>query len=258
MENYDLFLFNHYEYNVPSNIAYDKHCHIGYEVIFFIRGDADFICEDSRFPCSAFDILIVPPLGFHFTKHNVNHLNERFVMEFKHLDEIDAILKSLFSSFAIVNVKDNAIIKDWFYRFNKYRKDMPKEQFDLIAKQMIIELVLNLYYFKQSIKDDGSSHTIKPILSNIIAFVNENFATINSVDDICNKLFVSRTYVFYLFKKHLGLSPMDYIKTKKVTYAHQLITQNVKPTKAAIMAGIPEYTTFFRLYKKHFGRPPSE
>ena len=121
MEDYKLFLFNHYEYNAPLNIAYNKHCHIGYEVIFFIRGDADFVCEDHRFPCYEFDILIVPPLGFHFTKHNVDPKNERFVMEFKHLDEVDAILKKLFATFAIINVKDNPIIIDWFYRFEKYR-----------------------------------------------------------------------------------------------------------------------------------------
>lgn len=258
MENYKLFLFNHYEYNAPLNVAYNKHCHIGYEVIFFIRGDADFVCEDHRFPCREFDILIVPPLGFHFTKHNVDHKNERFVMEFKHIDEVDRILKKLFATFAIINVKDNPIIIDWFYRFEKYKKTMSQEQFNLISKNMIVELVLNLYNFKKSLKDEDQKNAALPFLTTIIAHINNNFTTINNIDDICKDLFLSRTYVFYLLKKHLGISPMDYVKTKKITYAHKLISQGIKPTQANVMAGIPEYTTFYRLYKKHFGHAPSK
>ena len=258
MSNYDLFAFNHYEYNMSTNIEFIKHCHAGYEVIFFIRGDADFICEDLYIPCREFDILIVPPLGFHFTNHNISHQNERFVIEFKHLDEIDTLLKELFSSFSIINVKESPIIVDWFYRFEKYKKTMPKEQFDLISKNMIVELVLNIYNFKKSQKNDDSKQEILPYLSTIITHINKNFTKINNIDDICKDLFLSRTYVFYLLKKYLGISPMDYVKTKKITYAHKLITQGAKPTKVHTLVGIPEYTTFFRLYKKHFGHSPTK
>ena len=39
-------------------------------------------------------------------------------------------------------------------------------------------------------------------------------------------------------------------------YAHNLIQSGVRPTKAYVLSGFEDYTTFYRSYKMFFGRSP--
>ena len=99
---------------------------------------------------------------------------------------------------------------------------------------------------------------INPIITDAIKYIDNNFTRITSIEDLANALYLSKSYLFYCFKKYLDISPMQYVRSKQLVYARQLIREGVRPTEINEKCGIPEYTTFFRLYKKKFGVSPSK
>ena len=50
---------------------------------------------------------------------------------------------------------------------------------------------------------------------------------------------------------------IDYIIRKRIAYAQQLLLNGVSAVQAGTAAGFGDYTSFYRAYKKHFGRSPN-
>jgi ribosome biogenesis GTPase A len=124
---------------------------------------------------------------------------------------------------------------------------------------------------KQWIRLDGfelldTPGTMPPQLDNnlyglhlaYIGSLNDNLFDITDLEEIASHLYISKTYLISLFKKHLKISPKQYINEKRLLYAKNLLLLGNRPTDIYEKCGFSTYTSFFRSYKKYFGVAPSE
>ncbi|MBP3913408.1 MAG: AraC family transcriptional regulator [Lachnospiraceae bacterium] len=58
-------------------------------------------------------------------------------------------------------------------------------------------------------------------------------------------------------RKASGTSVWKYISIKRLLAAHARILRGDSVSEAAYACGFGDYSSFFRMYKKHFGRAPS-
>ena len=89
-------------------------------------------------------------------------------------------------------------------------------------------------------------------------YINEHLFTLKNIDEIADALFITKSYLFYLFKTHIKTSPKRYIMEKRLLAAHEMITQGAKPTHVYEKVGFNDYTSFYRNNTKFFNIPPSE
>lgn len=47
-------------------------------------------------------------------------------------------------------------------------------------------------------------------------FIDDNYDTIESVEDVCKSVYISRYYLTHLFKDYGGVSPLRYIISKRM------------------------------------------
>ena len=59
------------------------------------------------------------------------------------------------------------------------------------------------------------------------------------------------------FAKELGVSVHHYITDKRLLKAHLLLLSGASAGEACAASGFGEYSSFFRLYKKRYGKTPS-
>ena len=91
-----------------------------------------------------------------------------------------------------------------------------------------------------------------------LSYINDNLFDITDLEEIASHLFISKTYLISLFKKHLKIAPKQYINEKRLLYAKNLLLLGNRPTDIYEKCGFSTYTSFFRSYKKYFGVAPSE
>ena len=94
------------------------------------------------------------------------------------------------------------------------------------------------------------------IFSEIIRFVKQNFAQIRTVADIAEKFFISPSTLNRYFRTYLHTTPREYVETKKLAHAMELLKGGSGVTEACTEAGFSDCSHFIVLFKKKFGSTP--
>ena len=245
------------DYNVLSNMkdSFTVHTHNLYELIFFVRGDANHVVEDRKYKLSKNDLVLVPPRQYHHIEVCSNGEYERYNILFDpEMLEIDKI-EGFDKLNDVINLSTNKIAQEIFAKFNFYYSKLSESAFIEVAFSLLKELFYNISVFKTESKKECH---LTPLLSSALSFINEHLFTIKSIDEVVNHLYITPSYLFKLFKKELKTSPKKYINDKRITYAQNLILLGERPTDIALKCGFEDYTSFYRQYKKVFNISPSQ
>lgn len=92
------------------------------------------------------------------------------------------------------------------------------------------------------------------IAQRIDAFITKNISKNITVDTLCREFHTSRVELYNIFSVMCGTSVANYIKTRKLLYAADLLAStDFSITKIAEKCGISDYNYFSKIFKKHFG-----
>lgn len=100
------------------------------------------------------------------------------------------------------------------------------------------------------------------LLRRAITFINENAHGEITLSDIAAAVNVTPRSVQYAFRRHLGITPLEYLRRVRLDRAHREL-QTADPRSDTVMAiagrwGFGHPGRFSSVYKRTFGSPPSE
>lgn len=242
---------------IPKPRCLDKHSHATYEILFFLSGDATEVIEDRRCKLKKYDLVLIRPNLYHYLQLDSDATYERYVIHFNPQAMGLNNIENLPENVEIWNCKHRPIILDLFKRIDYYYNALNDEAFLDILPFLLKELIYNLCISTDE-PDSEQLQIIHPIVSSALKEINENLFTLNSINDIARKLFVTESYLYRIFKHELKTTPYRYINEKRLSVAQTLIAQGRQPTQVYRECGFNDYTTFYRAYVKRFGHPPSK
>ncbi len=256
LENKDIYFKHKISENLPCD-AYSMHVHNAYELIYFLDGDATHVIEDRKYKLKKGDLILIPPLKYHLIQIDSPSRYERYDILFDaerhNVGGVELISDG--TEILSINLEDNRTAQDIFERCDLYSKNCTPELFGKILSHLLSELFYNIHLFPSSQSEKGAA--LSPLLTKVLAYINENLCTITDVAEIAGKLFVSESYLFRLFKKELHQTPKKYIREKRLLLAKKMLSAGEKPTDVCERCGFFDYTTFYRNYTAYFGNPPS-
>ena len=95
------------------------------------------------------------------------------------------------------------------------------------------------------------------IFTKIHQYLSKNFASIESMDQICSDLNISEYYLSHVFKKYMGTPPMRYVTVKRISYAKKLLQEtDLTATEISERCGYYDHVLFFKACKKSEGITP--
>ena len=92
----------------------------------------------------------------------------------------------------------------------------------------------------------------------IIDYLNEHLTEDISIDSLSETFFLSRYHLMHSFKEETGYTIGNYLSTKRLLLARDLILQGEPITNVCYECGFRNYSTFSRAFKKNFGYSPRE
>ena len=124
-----------------------------------------------------------------------------------------------------------------------------------MKKSIVYRLIA--YLIENYLKDDNSNADIErrtvelSRMRKIEDFVSENYKSKISTSDLAKMFFVSENHFCRLFKKHVGISAVDYINEFRISKAEILLrTTDLAITEIASAVGFEDANYFSRVFRK--------
>ena len=89
-----------------------------------------------------------------------------------------------------------------------------------------------------------------------LSYINENFRSPLTVEQLAERVYLSRYHFMRLFKAQTGTTVYAYVRQKRLMCAARLIREGVSAAKAASDSGFADYSTFHRAFRETFGTSP--
>ena len=237
----------------PPNPYSHDHFHNHYEFYLFLSGDVDYVVGDSTYSLQSYDLLLIKPSVYHYPKILSEMPYERVVINFP-LDAVEEELRPILNENRVrYRFESNKLVKRLYSTLDELRKNASESDTKTFCRQTINMLLLQLKYAPD---DNENAQIIHPTLSKILQYIDEHLDEALDAKSIANRFFVSTSWVFHIFKKHLQIGYKQYVNHRKMLHAQQLVQSGTPPTQVVLLCGFEEYTTFYRQYKRHFGISP--
>ena len=91
-----------------------------------------------------------------------------------------------------------------------------------------------------------------------IRFIGEHITEPLDAAAVAGHFHLSKSYVQNLFSEQMHIGLKKYVMQKKIYAAEGDIRHGLSPTAAAEKYAFSDYSVFYRLYKKTFGKAPRE
>jgi len=262
-----IYHFHHRE-NVVNNIDdFAYHHHTFCEIYLLCAGDAEFIIEGSAYPLSKGDILVIPPYKFHSPKPKFGTRLERMVInifpaffsEMSCQNYIDVISRFCDAGYHIRNNTGEA------YKLQKLIHSINEsfnnnyESSNILPNLKIVELLYNLYRLSEANELAVQNTEIpvnNPVISEIIKYINTNYATITDISSISSIFNYSPNYLSKIFKQSMGTTIPKYVNIKRFENVEKLFRVGNSLEAASIASGFNNYRHFAYAYKQEYGISP--
>lgn len=245
----------------PDASLFERHCHNGYELLFVLRGEGDYIVEGTLYPLRGGTLMLLRPWEYHYVRPQAGSPYERYVINFDASVPVDAAANLAMLSTA--KVKSHGI---YFSSPGLMRRLPPVlrllELLDELPAQdarretlvrTVVTQLLTLLSLEEMAEDEACTNGL---VSGVIDRLNRGIAEDITLDRLAQEFYISKFYLCRTFRQYTGMSLMTYLNTKRMALAQQLLLQGRPATETAELVGYHDYSSFYRAYRKHTGHAP--
>ena len=246
----------HHTTDTPRLDGFHRHMHNGYEILYFVRGNAEYIIEGSVYRLKPRDLLFIHPRTFHYLKPLTGATYERYCIHFP-AEKIPPLLHEFVEdSNEIYRIPKGSLADKFFETWAVAEAQFSSEELNAFLYPSITSVLLSLKHLPEEA-------TVAPIrenrtLESILRYIDEHPEERLTAETLSAEFYMSTSWIVHTFRKSLGISLMQYIGKKRILYAESRIREGSAPTEVAKLCNYESYSTFYRQYKKILGRSPQE
>ena len=223
---------------------YYKHLHPFMEILHFVKGDVEYTVESETRTLQPGDTVLIAPGTLHFAIVNLSDQPyERYVLKFPEILVPDYLKESLTSHRPFFT--GDADYLSIFPQLDEYEKTFSHEETYTIFTGELAKLLILMNRAASLGKQKAN-----PFIEKILMHINNNITQEITLDSLAEDLMYSKSYISNEFKKYMHIPVMQYVRSKKILFAHTLIMNGMKKSEAAEKLGFMNYSTFFRSYRK--------
>lgn len=233
------------EHPKTYDVRWHKHEH--WELVYCTSGEGSFRFDNgSVIPYRAGDLVAIPPREIHANSSEDGFTNIHITMAdpsfpywtaFKITDDSDCNVKNAFSQ-----------AKTYYMTDIKKKELVLASLGDLITAYVVV--------FRSNTE---FSEPVEKIRASVI----RNYSKFDfSLEKMMHEMPLNYDYLRKLFKKEMGISPLEYLTNLRMKSAEKLLTamwsNEYTISEIAQMCGYDDSLYFSRVFKKYYGCSPSQ
>lgn len=237
------------------------HAHDYYELLIFIKGNVEYLNENTVISPSQRMIVWFKPGQMHTGRLLAPSKYERYVLYFSNDffsndDKITPLTDFMHHSTGthmILSEKDfGELLKILKKAEDIAASDTPYAE--LVLKALLVELFHILNSQEPAIQD---GKILTEEMGKIKRYIDANYATISSVTEIANQFFYSREHLSRKFMQSFNISVAHYLSRRKITESLPLL-ETMTVADVAYTVGFHSQSAFIKAFKQNMHCLPSE
>ena len=253
----DQIYHGHSSHTFPDDKYFSMHTHDICELIYLNSGDASAIIDGNIYKIPRDSLIIFRadvPHRIRIDGSSVPY--ERHNILFDENKLANGILNKLPRDVVLIDCSGKNAVKELFEKIDYYFEKLECSDLDVLIPNVIEEILYNIYLASDETIDNKT--ILHLVVSAAVEYINKHYTEDMSIDEISEKMHITKSHLHHLFSEYLNISPKKYINLKRLTKAQKLIKAGEKPSRIYADCGFSEYSTFFRNYSNHFGYSPSQ
>ena len=231
----------------------DLHIHNEFELYINLSGDVSFLVENSLYPVSRGDVIIARPGERHHCVYRSDKPHKLFWILFNS-EKNKHLLDFLKDDF-----KENYISTSDELRCELIELCSAFHSNELSKEEQLYSFFRIFAILKESKKKSKLVKNILPYdLSRIIDYIDKHINEQLTVTQIADNLYISQSTLERHFKQILNITPLEYIRKKKLILAAQLLQNGESVLHTGIKVGYNDNSYFIQLFKRYYGCTPHE
>ena len=248
--------FNHCVKSGSNYQEYKSHYHDVFELIFVKSGCPIYIIDGENYPLHKNTLVLSRPGQPHLIQTDEHSPYERYNILFSQEILPPEILQKIPSNLHTVNFQDNQIMIQLFDKMDYYCHHLENEELAMVIQSLIQEAIIGVLIHISAAGDVLSGK--HPLIQKAINYIDNNLVSIQNVEELCDELSISKSYLYQLFLHDLNMTPKRYIMQQRLNMARREMLSGAKATVVYAQCGFEDYSAFFRAYKKYFGYTPNQ
>ena len=242
------------EFAWDENFVFNGESHEMWEIVFVEEGGVVVTEEERVYTLSKNNMVIHAPYEFHRIRSDGKSRPKVKVLSFYAKGELPEELKE---GVFMLSAEER---EEYLYTFKRARTVRIGEAVGEFDER---EAVCRIFAFlirlskraTQSPEQLGSS---AKTYNSIARFMLENVEENLGVDEICEKNYVSHSYIKALFEKYAGVSPKSYYTHLMIKRINTLLLEGLSMSEISRRMNFSSQNYLSSFYKKHMGVSPSE
>ena len=247
-----------------SSTTASSHVHNCYELIHFVNFSGTYSVEGHIYEINNNDILITNPNELHrailppdtIYENQQFLLREAFLAEFVY-DDYNPFRALKYRELGCQNKIDASMVKQYHLDdlFNQltYYHENPLPESRAMIKALVLQL---LTHFNNIVTITPSKKESHNTMQDILIYINNNLTEKITLELLESKFNISKYYISRIFKQQTGYTVVEYITTKRILLAKELMLNGMYASDAALEAGFFDYSNFYRAFKHAAGMSP--
>lgn len=247
------------------------HHHDFYEVYLFLSGNVTYNIESRNYHLMPGDIMLISPLELHQPMLTWEKQPYERIVLWIDKSFVNSLLQSghdltrCFDTgqpFHTNMIRPDAATRQHITSLmERLIAETESSQFasDLMATTHLMELLILI---NRLAEQSPYHHEVKdksaPVVSNVLAYINEHYSEDLSLDLLANKFFISKYHLSHEFNRLVGTSVYRYIIQKRLIIAKQMLSDGLLPTDVYQHCGFGDYANFYRAFKSEYHISPKE
>ncbi|MBE6694680.1 MAG: helix-turn-helix domain-containing protein [Ruminococcaceae bacterium] len=232
------------------------HSHPLCEIMFVFAGKGEAIVANKVYSIEKGDLIVYNPYTVHEERTTGKEGLELGFFGITNFQVSNLPADCLIAADAepILHTKGDAHKFEFYFRSLIEEVSVDRQYNELMAKywaRLILIGILRLANISEA------KFVTNAIFTRIHQYLSTHFTEIESMDQICEELNVSKYYLSHVFKNYMGVPPMQYITTKRISYAKKLLQEtDLTATAIGEACGYRDHVLFFKAFKKVEGTTP--
>lgn len=242
------------EYVCVDSVSTHAHIHPYYEMYVYLSGDISFVANHHIYDLKPGDIIFTEPNTMHHSVANSNCIHEHYCIFFYAIDEN---LSSIFSQLA----------KQTYLHFSEEERNVFLQLLKTVSKNFTTSdcdpflRIASIYELFSMLRHTVGYETFPEYpdpLQDILSYIGTHFAELHSLSPIRTQFFISQSSLERLFRKHLQITPYQYIHAIKMECACRMLANGASVTDSAIKSGFSDVSHFIVDFRRRFDMTPNQ